>query len=252
MTSVMEQSSQTISESVVRGYVSREVWHPSVAGLVSETVADVEVSGGEDGEHVLILANGARCGSRAAVLLPRVGQDVRVEHGGATFVGHFLGLLERVYEGTGQWCLRGSILTASGVQTVVLPPEAWAVPVEARGGGFTGVSVDAAVRALAEVHVGSQRALQAHEAWKDRTVERAHEYADDNDLCGRFDDFMEEVGLPSRRRSETVTLSVQVDVEVELGRHDEACDFITEDMVRDELRRVAEQPNCVTWEEVDC
>lgn len=248
MTSVMVEPIQAVGESTIRGYVSRQVWHPNLlASQASATVADVEVS--ESGEHVLVMGDGARCGVGDAVLLPKVGQDVRLEDGGAIILGHFLGILGRVDQGVGAR-LRGSVLTASGMQTVALPPVAWQVPVEARGGGFTGVDVDAAVRALAEVHIGAEKAAQGYEAWKARTVARAHEYADDNDLCSRFDDFMEEVGLPSRRRSENVSVevTVNVEVEVELGRHDDAVDFITDQMVREELdRRVAE--GCyVEWE----
>lgn len=45
---------------------------------------------------------------------------------------------------------------------------------------------------------GRQQAADEFQAWKDRAVEIAHQYANDNELCGRFDQCMAEIGLPTR------------------------------------------------------
>ena len=52
----------------------------------------------------------------------------------------------------------------------------------------------AARRARAEAEA-AHSALTAHQVRLERIVNAAHEYADDNDLCSRFDDFMMENGL---------------------------------------------------------
>ncbi len=50
----------------------------------------------------------------------------------------------------------------------------------------------------------------------DNLVDSAHEWADDNDLCQKFDQFMESQGLPGREREFTVSVSVSLTVNVDL------------------------------------
>ena len=68
---------------------------------------------------------------------------------------------------------------------------AWAA---ALAGAFWG-----AQRARAERDAARQE-LTAHQARLERIVDAAHEYADDNDLCARYDEFMMSVGLRPRSR----------------------------------------------------
>ena len=46
----------------------------------------------------------------------------------------------------------------------------------------------------------ARQELTAHQARLERIVDAAHEYADDNDLCARYDEFMMSVGLRPRSR----------------------------------------------------
>lgn len=48
--------------------------------------------------------------------------------------------------------------------------------------------------------------IQRWREWRDRLVEDAHQMANEKDLCGEFDDFMEEHGLPRRMKTFEVTV----------------------------------------------
>ena len=50
------------------------------------------------------------------------------------------------------------------------------------------------------VGVAVTQMYRRFEAWKARATDIAHEYANDNDLCSRFDDAMRDIGLPERTR----------------------------------------------------
>lgn len=60
-------------------------------------------------------------------------------------------------------------------------------------------------------------ALTAHEARLGRIVVAAHGYADQYDLCERFDDFMESQGLPPRSRDFVVEVDATVRVRVSMS-----------------------------------
>lgn len=47
--------------------------------------------------------------------------------------------------------------------------------------------------------------------WRDRLVEDAHAYADENNLCSEFDRFMEEHDLPTRVKEFNVTITLTVE-----------------------------------------
>jgi hypothetical protein len=74
---------------------------------------------------------------------------------------------------------------------------------------YTADDVEAARR---EGRAAAEREFQA---WKDRATQVAHQYADDNSLCGEFDRCMEEIGLPTRVRERTFYVTVRVAVDVE-------------------------------------
>lgn len=79
----------------------------------------------------------------------------------------------------------------------------------------------------AEVREEVTRELTARfESWKSSLVSDAHEFADENDLCGEFDRFMREHGLSERTRSYevswTATITVSGSTVVEGSGRDDA------------------------------
>jgi hypothetical protein len=90
----------------------------------------------------------------------------------------------------------------------------------------------AARRARAEAHA-DRLALVEHKARLERIVDSAHEYADENNLCSRFDDFCEENGLRPRSHDYACVVDVTVRVRIPAsGRNAEAASGeITEEMV---------------------
>ena len=82
-----------------------------------------------------------------------------------------------------------------------------------------------------------------HEEWKEEATDKAHDWANENNLCGTFDDFMESIGLRRRERDYTVTVTVTLDVEIKEIRASNARDAeqeVTEDQVADAIRRSVE------------
>lgn len=84
-------------------------------------------------------------------------------------------------------------------------------------------------------------------------VMAAHEYADDNDLCERFDQFLDEHGLPSRNdRTQGVDLMVTVRLTVETTGRDEseAYERLQREEVLTALREViADNPSAIEYEQ---
>lgn len=80
---------------------------------------------------------------------------------------------------------------------------------EAATAGQNGTSEAPTADALAEAReAGKREAEERHERFMAALVSDAHEYANDNDLCGEFDRFMEEHGLPRREREYEVTFTI--------------------------------------------
>lgn len=75
------------------------------------------------------------------------------------------------------------------------------------------------------------RSQQHEQAWRAGLVESAHEWANANDLCGRFDEFMEEHDLPRRLHEYEVEVRVDVRVTVSAESEDEARDLTTKERV---------------------
>jgi hypothetical protein len=90
----------------------------------------------------------------------------------------------------------------------------------------------AARRARAEAEA-AHSALTAHQVRLERIVNAAHEYADDNDLCSRFDDFMMENGLRPRSRDWVCVVDATVRVRIPVSAHhsDTAAGMVTDEMV---------------------
>lgn len=60
----------------------------------------------------------------------------------------------------------------------------------------------------------ARQALTREQQRLERIVDAAHAYADDNDLCGRFDTFMLSQGLRAREREYVVDIDATVRVSV--------------------------------------
>lgn len=73
-----------------------------------------------------------------------------------------------------------------------------------------GSGLAAQVHNLRETATRANEARREFEAWKAELVSDAHTYADEHSLCGEFDRFMEEHGLPTRQRDYNVTISLTV------------------------------------------
>lgn len=237
VTSVEETA--TATDEMIRRYVSRQVWHPGLgARTAPATVADVTT---KDGTATLLLEGGMRVAVEGAVLLPWVGQTVRLATGGQDpVIGAFLGVVGVVWEDE-QWRLRGAVMLHGGVETFTLSPQEWAADPEGHDDGFTGVTLPAALAALAESVTKGARDAEARERWLADTTADAHAYANDNDLCARFDEFMESVGLEGRTQDRTLTVQVSFDVEVETPFDAEPEDHVTQEQVREALQRIVEQ-----------
>lgn len=67
--------------------------------------------------------------------------------------------------------------------------------------GVTSPETKDAVAAAASLDARLDRKNTEQRNYLDGLVQDAHEYADENDLCSRFDDFMESHGFPRRARS---------------------------------------------------
>lgn len=84
------------------------------------------------------------------------------------------------------------------------------------------------------------RLQQEHQRWIDSLVEDAHQYANDNNLCGEFDRFMADHDLPTRECDYRVTFSVSVTVARDSDRSDivsaaleNVCEYDVIDVDRD-------------------
>ena len=73
---------------------------------------------------------------------------------------------------------------------------------------------------------------KAHSNRIDSLVTDAHEWADDNDLCGKFDEFMESHGLEPRERDFDVTINVALTRTITARSFAAACDSVSESDVR--------------------
>lgn len=84
----------------------------------------------------------------------------------------------------------------------------------------------------------ARTALLKHDTRLERIVESAHEYADENSLCERFDDFMMENGLRPRSREYVCVVDATVRVRITAsGRSgDAASGEITDEMIVDAVQ----------------
>ncbi|MCT7372986.1 hypothetical protein [Mycolicibacterium llatzerense] len=95
-----------------------------------------------------------------------------------------------------------------------------------------------AEKAAAESH----RALTKHKDRLEAIVDAAHEYADHNDLCSRFDEFMEANGLRPRSRDYDITVDVHLRIVVEQSGYDAdaANENVTDDQIASEIYNLSQ------------
>ena len=84
---------------------------------------------------------------------------------------------------------------------------------------------DALRERIANLEESARRQAREFEAWKARATEIAHQYAEDNSLCGEFDRCMEDIGLEPRTRDYAVHFTLYVSARDE----DDAIDRARED-----------------------
>ncbi|MFF0818627.1 hypothetical protein ACFYVR_26290 [Rhodococcus sp. NPDC003318] len=93
---------------------------------------------------------------------------------------------------------------------------------------------------LLETRADAQRQRERRESWLESLVSDAHEWADSNSLCGEFDRFMDEHGLPGRDRDYEVTVDVTVTTRLTITRTASSADsaegLIDSSDVEEELR----------------
>lgn len=88
----------------------------------------------------------------------------------------------------------------------------------------------------------ARHALAKHEDKLETIVDAAHSYADDNDLCSRFDEFMASQGLRPRSRDYDISVDVALRISVTQSGHDEdaACENVSKDQIASALYNVSQ------------
>lgn len=130
----------------------------------------------------------------------------------------------------------GVVLAAGPVSAVSVGcPVVPAVPAPGWVSGLAAVVCDGA-RAQADRDAGRSQ-ISEHLARLEDIVDAAHRWADENDLCERFDDFMQEWGLRPRDREfyATVRATVEIRVSVTGSTADAAAAAVGDQMIADVL-----------------
>lgn len=151
--------------------------------------------------------------------LPRPGERVTVTTGTGVAHGHWVAAHANAADRT----LSVDLLTEQGMQHLRCGGRDFIVT-------STHVPDPVVYAALAE----GVQAARSRELWMEQLVEDAHVYADRNSLCGAFDEFMEEHGLPTRTRSYTVRVAVTSTVLIPVTARSEG--DAEEQVDRDEVR----------------
>lgn len=101
-------------------------------------------------------------------------------------------------------------------------------------------------RRLAQVH-------GQHDAYVTRLVDEVATGALENDICSQFEAYLDEQGLEIPTRSWTVTVRLDVDIEVEAPFREDSsdvCDLVTDEQVAAALGIDVHQLAQVDWEAV--
>ncbi|GAT07669.1 hypothetical protein H7I77_10030 [Mycolicibacterium novocastrense] len=129
-------------------------------------------------------------------------------------------------DGGQRWC---AIVSADPVAVVAAGPVAdvmlwaWSVPdPDGAMPSWVPVLADSAWQAARGQAAAreARSALSRERARLEAIVDAAHHYANDNDLCSRFDDFMIEQGLRPRSRDYSVLVDVRLRVRISSSGHD--------------------------------
>ena len=164
------------------------------------------------------------------VTLPITGEFVTVDLNGRALAGHWLGLAT---EHPSANAVEAFVLTTAGVVEAIMVPSS---TIEARRIVTPNVQKAERGTALTALLVEARKHRQAETTYRnrlDRLVESAHEYAEDNELCGKFDEFMEENSLPPRQKS--FDLAVEVTATVYLTREGRDADDAAESVSKEEI-----------------
>ena len=91
----------------------------------------------------------------------------------------------------------------------------------------------AAMTAILNERRAQQAAAAERAQWIERLTDEAHEYANRNDLCERFDEFMEDHGM--RRRTRDYDLRVEVTATLYITRNAQSVDDAINDLDREDV-----------------
>lgn len=86
-----------------------------------------------------------------------------------------------------------------------------------------------------------------HAQWVNQLVEASHRWANENELCGQFDEFMEEQGLPTRNADYVIEVSATIGLRLRLTRtarsESDAEDILSSEDVDEELQDMIGHPD---------
>jgi len=136
-----------------------------------------------------------------AVPLPVVGETVRILPAGAAgpvIAGCWMGW-QHAREAPSVDTVTVRVLVGAEIVSRLVPVTALDAAITVTG--VTSSEIKDAVAATASLSAQLDRKDTEQRNYLDGLVQDAHEYADENDLCSRFDDFMESHGFPRRERS---------------------------------------------------
>lgn len=169
----------------------------------------------------------------ALVILPRAGEEITIDVPGLNVRGLWVGLETLPYV-VGEVAFHALV---NGHTHRYTAPSAATLDARTIAVRPATPILHAALTALAaQIHERQENARE-HEARMDRLVTDAHTYADDNSLCERFDEFMEEHGLPRRVRD----YSLRVEVTVYLTRSGSTVEDAIESIERSDVREAMDQ-----------
>ncbi len=144
-----------------------------------------------------------------AVPLPVVGETVRILPAGAegpVIAGCWMGW-QRAREAASVDTVTVRVLVGAEIVSRLVPITALDAAITVTG--VTSPETKDAVAAAASLSAQLDRKNTEQRNYLDGLVQDAHEYADENDLCSRFDDFMESHGFPRRARSYEVRITFE-------------------------------------------
>lgn len=169
----------------------------------------------------ITVTNGEAHPAESLTPLPRTGEFVTTtDIAGARVEGYWLCL----HSTDAQPRLRVSVLTGEHVKTHEF--DRANVNACAIVQGAADADQKRALTALAAEIISHERTVISNEQWRESLIADMHEAADRNDLCGAFDEFCRDHGLPARMRfyELRVTATLSLTISREAGSAEEAID----------------------------